>query len=381
MYALTSRPEWQDLVRTHLLGRRLGEAATPVTRWSPATEGSTRPRHEPPRADLSGPQPLPSIAASVPPMLDLSVALAGDYGRHRSGWVYAMRSLMPLHRDGGVLVDAFAEITFGNHPLTPPHRRPWIGFLHNPPNMPEWFVFNQSPQRLLANDAFQASLPQCVGLFCLSESNARWWRERIDCPVDVVRLPTDPACVEFSLERFAANPRKRVVQVGSWLRRLHSIYYLPVTRMKRTVVHQHARYIDNLMAAERQRYRLQPDQSGVETLPFLEDEEYDELLASNIVYLDLYDASATNVVVECLRRATPLLVNPLPAVVEYFGPDYPFYFTGRGQAARKAEDLSLIDAAHRYLAAHPLRSALSGDMFAQAVAASPVYQRLAGTVT
>ena len=288
---------------------------------------------------------------------------------------------MPLHRDGGVLVDAFTEHTFGNPgpSAVRPHTRPWIGFLHNPPNMPEWFVFNQSPQRLLANDAFRASLPHCVGMFCLSDYHAAWWRERLDCPVAVVRLPNDRPVVDFSIERFAANPRKRIVQAGAWLRRLHSIYYLPVTRLTRTIVHQHRPYIDDLIATERRLYQLRPDESSVETLPFLDDEQYDDLLASNVVYLDLYDSSANNVVVECLGRATPVLVNPLPAVVEYLGPDYPLYFSGRGQAARKAEDPALIDAAHRYLVTHPLRQALTGEAFARAVAASPVYRRLDGT--
>jgi glycosyltransferase involved in cell wall biosynthesis len=384
-YALMSQPGWQALVRTHILGRSIHEATRPITpfpygpgrREAQKSRPSTPALRDPADATI---RPLAIDTSAVEPRLDLSAALAGDYGRHRSGWAYALRSLKPLHRDGGVFVDAFTEHTFGNHEQPPPHQHPWIGFLHNPPNMPKWFVYNQSPQQLLANEAFQASLPHCLGMFCLSEYTARWWRERIDRPVDVVHLPTDRSSAEFSMEGFAANVEKRVVQVGSWLRRLHSIHYLPVTRLKRAIVHQHKPYIDNLMRTERQQYRLEAD-GRVERLPFLEDEQYDELFARNIMYLDLYDSSANNVVVECLERTTPLLVNPLPAVVEYLGPDYPFYFTRRVQAARKAENLSLIEATHRYLVARSLQVPLSGEAFAQAVARSSVYQRLAETVT
>jgi hypothetical protein len=41
--------------------------------------------------------------------------------------------------------------------------------------------------------------------------------------------------------------------------------------------------------------------------------------------LSLVDASTNNAVIECIARATPLLVNPHPAVIEYFGADYPTY--------------------------------------------------------
>jgi len=373
-FALTNRVEWQELLRPHLVGLSAGQAATPATRRGFGTEWSTSKQCQQTAAFVA----FAADAALAAPKLDLSGALALEYGRHRSGWAFALRSLMPLHRDGGVWVDAFPEHTFDSAAARPlrAHTRPWLGFLHNPPNMPDWFVFSQSPQSLLASDAFQASLPHCLGLFCLSEYHARWWRDRVDVPIAVVRHPTAEPNVVFSSQRFAANAHKRVVQVGAWLRKLNSIYYLPVRRLRRAIAHQHRPYITDLVTAERRAYSLQPDESGVETLPFLSDDEYDDLLAANLVFMELYDSSANNAIVECLARATPVLVNPLPAVVEYLGPDYPFYFSSRGQAARKAEDMALIDAAHRYLAAHPLRAALTADAFARAVAASPVYQRL-----
>lgn len=51
----------------------------------------------------------------------------------------------------------------------------------------------------------------------------------------------------------------------------------------------------------------------------LSNEAYDRLLTENIGFVALHDASANNTVIECIARATPLLVNPLPAVVEYLG--------------------------------------------------------------
>ena len=56
-------------------------------------------------------------------------------------------------------------------------------------------------------------------------------------------------------------------------------------------------------------------------------------LSSSVVLCLLYATAANNVVIECIARATPILVNPLAAVVEYLGPDYPLYACDEDEAA------------------------------------------------
>jgi hypothetical protein len=111
-------------------------------------------------------------------------------------------------------------------------------------------------------------------------------------------------------------------------------------------------------------------------LPFLDNIEYDRLLAENIVFLDLYDSSANNALVECIVRGTPVVVNRLPAVMEYLGPDYPLYFDDLDEAGAKAEDDRLVLAAHRYLMAHSVRARLSGRHFLKSIAESRIYRAL-----
>ena len=69
----------------------------------------------------------------------------------------------------------------------------------------------------------------------------------------------------------------------------------------------------------------------------------------NIVFVDMYDSSANNAVIECIARDTPILINPLPAVVEYLGEDYPFYFNDLDEAAEKINDHDLIEETYKYL--------------------------------
>ena len=96
----------------------------------------------------------------------------------------------------------------------------------------------------------------------------------------------------------------------------------------------------------------------------------------NIAFLDLYDSSANNAIIECLARATPILVNPLPAVVEYLGQDYPFYFNDLDEAAEKAKDFSLIKDTHEFMLNCEIREKLSGDYFRKEFEESEVYKLL-----
>lgn len=386
VFDLTELDEWQKMVRSQLIGITPDEAFFPSSGkefpmdWSlPRTPRSFSGAQPENAAFAASDIALPSSTTpTYPADIDLTRALEKDYGRHRSGWLFALQSLKELHHSGGVLIDAFVEHSFdqaGGKPQVA-YQEPWIGFLHNPPGIPPWFIHNQSPQSLLSNQSFQKSLSSCAGLFCLSEYHRRWLEKCLKLPIVSLLHPTAVVDETFSIDNFLDNPDKKIVQIGSWLRKLHSIYYLPVTRLRRAIVHQHLPYIKNLFAAEKKEYQLDPDYGVVEVLGFLSDSQYDDLLSRNIVYLDLYDSSANNTIIECIVRSTPILVNPLPAVREYLGEDYPFYFSSRNQAARKAEDVALIEETHRYLKAHPIKEKLTPSFFLKSIAESEIYKNV-----
>jgi hypothetical protein len=78
--------------------------------------------------------------------------------------------------------------------------------------------------------------------------------------------------------------------------------------------------------------------------------EYDELLSKNVVFIDLFNASANNAIVECIARNTPIIVTKLDAVVEYLGADYPLYFTSLDEVPQLLTNEALYKA-HMYLSA------------------------------
>ena len=90
----------------------------------------------------------------------------------------------------------------------------------------------------------------------------------------------------------------------------------------------------------------------------------------------MYDSSANNAIIECIARATPILVNPIAAVVEYLGEEYPFYFNSLEEAAVKAKDENLVKETHQYLLSYSTRGKLSQDYFKKSMEESEVYNLL-----
>lgn len=312
------------------------------------------------------------------------------FSHHRSGWADAMRALEPLMRyDGkGTLLDATVEMTFVRElPRTRrqqlvPYRRPWVGFVHCPPRIPRWHLHRYSPSYYFRLKTWQDSMPYCQGLVTFSDSMASWLRKRVEVPVLSVKHPTNAeSALRFDFGRYQVSSKRRVVQVGWWLRRLCSIELLPVRAIRKAILlpanDEFMRgVVYSQLERERQKVGVPPlEKWDAELLPYQPADAYDRLLASSIVLLDLYDSVANNALIECMVRHTPVLVNPLPSVLEYLGLDYPLYFETLAEAARKAEDLRLVGAAHRYLKKLPKHD-LTGGSFLRGIADSKLYSGL-----
>ena len=68
----------------------------------------------------------------------------------------------------------------------------------------------------------------------------------------------------------------------------------------------------------------------------------------NIVFIELYDAAANNTVVECIVRNTPILVNKIPAIIDYLGHDYPLYYNNINEIPKLLTEENIFNA-HQYL--------------------------------
>ena len=310
------------------------------------------------------------------------------FNSHRSGWAYCIEALAPLHNDKGILFDGFIENNFsweGGEGKV--YDEPWVGFVHNPPNQPKWWDYQNSIESILGRDKFKESLKNCLGLFSLSEYLSEYLRKKLNVPVSTLIHPTEIPDNIFDPQKFKQNSDKKVIQIGYWLRKINSIYSLPLDSKKYTKVRlvptgkmdKYFNLLEKLRETEAKEYNIQHDPiffSNTKLQGFLENDEYDEWLTKNITFVDLYDSSANNAVIESIARGTPLLVNPLPAVVEYLGKDYPFYFNNLEEAAKKAENFELVEETHHYLLNCEARKKFSQEAFRKDLEESKVYKSL-----
>ena len=304
------------------------------------------------------------------------------FGDHRSGWAYCTSALSWLHNESGVHFDDFVEKRFSwdldqnVQSGVVPYREPWVGVFHNPPAMPSWFSYNDSPQSVLNRPAMQESLQHCLGLYVLSDYHREWLAPRVNVPVESLVHPTDRPQREFSLDMYRGNSDRKLIQIGYWLRRMHSLSELRVKRLTKIwlVTNEMAKSFFELERLHEPGCEHALGE-GFEVWPWVDYREYDILLEKNIAFAHFYDASANNTILECIVRSTPVLVNPLPAIREYLGDDYPFYFESLEEAADKAEDETLAARAHEYLKSMD-KTRFGADFFRNSLVNSAIYQSL-----
>ena len=313
------------------------------------------------------------------------------FDSHRSGWKYAISKLISDHHSwNGIVVDDFIERShswqyadFESRGIIP-YREDWIGFLHNPFLIPDYFYSHHSAQRIFERPAFRESLKTCKGLFTFSETNARtmfnYFGNQIDFPIYSLKHPSEIPDQKWCPTKFTKRKNKQLVLLGYWLRKITQFCFLKtdyekvwlrgVTKSandcweKEKAYYQElnhdsdfsrADFIDHFGYGEYNKeewVRPQNLDAPFENLSIpehLPSDEYDELLSSAVVYLNFYDTVANNAVIECIARNTPVVVYKHPSVVEYLGVDYPLYFTTVEQAESILQDNDLILRSHEYL--------------------------------
>jgi hypothetical protein len=307
---------------------------------------------------------------------------------HRSGWNYVLHGLSALNSNNGVYCDGFIENNFAmrKHECvlknTIPYSKSWIGFIHNPPNMPPWFsdinVFNNL---IFKDPYFIESLRKCKGIYTLSEYHAKIVRKYIPhVPVESLFHPTEIPELQFDFDEFVKNEDKKLVTIGWWLRKLNALYTVKTNDYKKIRLLSNNNSKDKIFELEKieeitsNQHITDEQRKSVKTLDFLSNDEYDKILSENLVYLDLYDCSANNVIIECIARGTPLFINRLPAVVEYLGESYPLYIDSIYDLEDKLKDYDLIRRAHLYL--KTIRYKVEIGHFLETMVNSNIYKNL-----
>ncbi len=322
------------------------------------------------------------VQSAICPKLNLK-GLDFFFGQHRySSYSLLVEPLMPLHdENASVVYVPFIERRFawgaddGEAASANPQpiQNDWIGMLHVPFDAPKWFAYDVNPEYIFQTELWNQSLPTCRGIICPTKDMqydlARWYP---DIPSIAVKVPVELNVKRFDWDAYISKPK--LIQVGDWLRKLQAIYMIEASEHEKIILlKQHtALFLQREIEAIGD-YR----NHSVKVFDFLSNEEYDELLSSSVVLLWLYGTAANNAVIECIARCTPLLVNPLPGVVEYLGSDYPLYIESLEDASKLLADKDKIRKGYDYLLSNErLRQELTYERFFTSIASSDFYANL-----
>jgi len=235
-----------------------------------------------------------------------------------------------------------------------PILEPWVGVFHVPFDYPCFIEPLIAPRNILQSRLFRDSIPNLRYLIFLSES----MRLRYSQLYPHMRIPTcsikfytshGEACQSFDWSLFEKH--QRVIHVGDWLRCFRSFYSLKCD-LKKIILKKEStnKYMTQLSEYLYNGYEwLARPNGSLESISMVSSLEYDFLLSSSVVFVRLFDTSANNLLTECVDRCTPLVINRLPAAVEYLGSDYPLFYDSLIDAEALLGDMSMLHEGHQYM--------------------------------
>lgn len=291
---------------------------------------------------------------------------------HRSGWPYAFKYLQEAATGKGLWVDDFADATIRYRPQGAPHEEPWVGIFHHPVDIHSPLTSDRGYRLggMTSTRVWKQSVDNLRGVIALCPDVAKWFHEALPhIPTLVLKHPS-----EVPELKWQAPMWPNVWQTGFFIRDTQFVDHLPTVRPRfKSMPH-----LDWQRHRESQlkKYHAKKQHTNYGSIPVerVSNDVYDLMMSTYVVCMHLFAAAANNVVVECIARNTPLLVNDLPATRYYLGSDYPLFFTADAfgkcdyvKTATLVNDRDRVYAAHEHLKAlekHWLR----GDVFAKDVA-------------
>jgi hypothetical protein len=277
----------------------------------------------------------------------INVLCPYSWAHHRGGWPYCVEAMQQLHTPLGTPLYTNAILSIiDKNPMT----TPWMAIMH--------ITKLDRLEEKSNKENWVKSLPLCRGIYVFHKQGTDIVKNSLGIEAEALTHPCTPTSLKFDLNRYALNPEKRVIHVGHWLRNPEMTCLLK-TNLRRTILNCHNKQLS----------------SEVEVLNYLPEHEYDQLLSENIIFLNFEAAGASNTIIECIVRNTPVLVNHSPPIEEYLGREYPLFYDNIEEASDKLNSPELIEKTHKYLTEMD-KDKFTIDYFIRSIVNSKAYQSL-----
>lgn len=275
-----------------------------------------------------------------------------NYGVHYCGWKYVINNFLQIYSENTnsytteFFLDEWIEklLIWGDKKTSnmvvneiKKNNLKMITFLHNPPfikwynptyaaNIHESIMYNdEHTNRNLFKQLEQNTLIENIHyLYTLSCNHKEYiyntypnMRTKLVSISHPIEITGKEKTFDFTL--FCQN--KQIFHIGWWLRNFKSFinFKQPTEFSKKILIKKGFEADWNTLS---KRFNMR----DITIIKELNNNNYEQLFANSCMYLDLEDTTANNVILECIKFNTPVIVRKIPAVIEYLGIKYPLYF-------------------------------------------------------
>lgn len=294
-------------------------------------------------------------------------AIGKGQGAHRHGWAEVVAAMKEVE-GGPLILDDFMDYTFDSKTKSKrrynrAYKKPWVGILHHPPTVPEWYKRGGLGfLDIVKLPLFQESAPHLKCIIVLSEYLRDAIKDHVAAPVVAIKHPFGESVTKFQPQKFIAASPRNVMQIGWYMKNTMAIHQLyPVATFRKVHVKPQELWIERAHKLCREHYRNRLKRGQTYVTGYMQASEYDQTVCTSVGFMELIDASANNTILDYMGRKAPLILNRHPAAEEYLGADYPLFYD-EFEHAHELLDVDLCLRAHRYLKAMDM-SDLSLDFF------------------
>lgn len=278
---------------------------------------------------------------------------------HRSGWPFAFKELQKhLYVDQKIMLDDFVEQNFSytHKKYQKEYNEPWIGIFHHPQNIPLELNFFKKrihrPDQFMNTNVFKNSAKHLKLAICLSDYLAQYLSNEFHIPTTVVKLPGEITPTLWDDKAYFNSDKRKLIQIGWYIRNTMAIYQTPnINKLEKhriSTKNKNCIEYDEDVRLYWNKRNERKDYGKVIEHGYIKNQEYDKMLSTGVVITELFDSSANTLIVDCISRNTPIVVNKHPAVVEYLGESYPLYMESPEQIEELMQDHK-IQETHNYM--------------------------------